>query len=213
MKAINKTTDLIPIHVNEIRTFAEKLKASFSGLVDAAKALVSMIDRDPKVIDQIHKMYPEFSFRFLGCIERVGRGVMRPELLYDDSPASKYLADCNYEVQKEAYENQVDVVMLDGDKAISERKAVQNLTKEECKLVFAGGRILNSVEQSKILKSKLIVTSFNPAQRYEFTDRGTIVWMKETELTWAQYEAIGEKFKDVTLKNLEKSMKQKQVGK
>ncbi len=186
--------------------FRAAFAQGLAGIETAAYILAALIDRDgPKVYKQIMAAEPRCPLNLIANLERVGRGVIPMELLYDSSPAASKIKLLPPAQQKECYAKPVMVVQLDKGKKVMVEKPVKDLTPKECQIVFSGNKINDAKEQSKLLDAVKPSEKTKPAQRYEILPSGNlVVHFAETEFTPSQLEDIYNRVKERAIKSLKK---------
>lgn len=105
------------------------------------------------------KVYPElrkklidrgYSSPFLNRIERVGAGVILPELLLESGSQYRALESLPPAEQREVYDSGVDVLQIDGKEP--RRIPIEALTPQQVRQVFSNGRIRSLAEQRSWLQ-------------------------------------------------------------
>jgi hypothetical protein len=139
---------------SQAEKFAGLVNAGVNSWTEAGKLLVGMLALDPDAFKKITTLYPAISLEMLGIFERIGRKLVYPYLLLDNSPGCQRLLELPYENQVEIYKSGVDVVTGLKPKTMEpmvERKRVQQLTSYDANLVFSDGE-LRSVDRQASIK-------------------------------------------------------------
>jgi len=166
---------------------------------EAAAIIVQMVEADPKAYQKIHKE-TGLHWNVLANLERVGRGSMNYNLLFDTSPAARYIAALPESQQTEVYEQGVQILETQDGKTTVEIKKVQDLTPQQARLVFAEKHVRTVDEQMKHSAAPAVKIS-KPGQRY-FIEGDKLTILTQTTLTMTQLEEILEKMKAQAIKKL-----------
>jgi hypothetical protein len=201
-KTQNRMNKIIKSNIPTIQDFTAALYRGEQAIRDAANILCQMVDADSKTYEKIHKE-TGIHWNVLANLERVGRGAMHYKLLFDSSPASKFLITMPQSQQAQAYENGIPVVTKQGGKTVVETKKPQELTAREARAVFNCKHIRTVEEQLKLVgvEEKTQPQKTRLAQRWEIRGEKCVI-LAYSEFTMTQLEAIVDKMKDAALKSL-----------
>jgi hypothetical protein len=170
-----------------------------------AEMLVQVCDANPNALVECHRA-TGIPIKDLNIIELIGRNRMHVELMFDNSPASRYIALLPPSQQNECYDKTISVaVKREGKIFIEERKA-QTLSRSEALMVFdpAAHRVRPVEEQMKVVTdTSLKPTRAKTAQRYIITG-DTITILAKTTFTAVQLEDVLAKLKANALQSLAK---------
>lgn len=184
-----------------VQDFVSALNRGEEALREAAKILCDMVDQDPKTYEKINRE-TGIHWNVLANLERVGRGAMNYRLLFDTSPASKYIAALPASQQADIYERGVKVVSVQNGKTIVEELNPANMSRSQARAVFSPDNHVRTVdEQIKAVKAPATVPKARIAQRYTITDDRLLV-LDRTEFTMSQLHDILEEMKTRAIKSL-----------
>lgn len=180
--------------MNDIQNKKEQLSDLISeGIkkwVQAGELLVQMIDLDgvsvPELADEIG-LNANILYRF----EQLGRKQVMPYLLLADFPASSRIIKLPYSEQKRLEKGSV-TLLIEKDEGLDQLNVpAKNLTPEQCKQVFSGGKIRDAGEQrawligeTKKAKLKILTDQVGShSQPYDLTKKGSVIFTRPCELT------------------------------
>jgi hypothetical protein len=184
---------------------ADALKRGNDSIKEAAAMIVQVCDANPKALEECHKA-TGINFSILASLERVGRNQMHFALLFDTSPASRYIALLPASQQNECYDKTISIaVKREGKIFIEERKA-QTLSSAEARVVFdpADHRIRPVEEQMKfVTDTTLKRIRAKTEQRYIITG-DIITFQSKAAFTAVQLEELLARLKANALQLLAK---------
>lgn len=136
----------------ELEDFYNALKGGLESIERAGKILVALQVKNPGIKDQILDANPTWSRSILDRLEDIGNGRLLVRLLMDERPGCKALRKCRASDQERYLVEPIDVgSFVDGSFQIRKLR-VEDLTGEQCKVVFSGSRIRSLAEQRSILE-------------------------------------------------------------
>lgn len=199
---------------NQINAFAKLVNEGIKKWQQAGTLLVDMADKDPSVYTKIVKAHAFISLDMLMAFEKIGRKQLHPLLLLSDSTAARKVASLPYRDQKEIVEN--GVYVLDPKTKRGVKKSLDDITSNEVRLVFDGGK-LRSVEEQATLK-KEIEDKWNAfeqerSKRFIVNEDGSITFFQDCTFTRSQLEEIIEGLPKTNLEFLEGHIKKNQIHK
>jgi hypothetical protein len=198
--------------VPTIKDLTDALSRGEQAIRDAAAIICKMVDADPKCYAKINKA-TGIHWSVLANLERVGRGAMHYKLLFDSSPASKFLITMPQSQQQDAYDHGVQVVTLHPDgKSVVETKTPQELTPAQARIVFDAKRIRSVDEQIKAAKHPAQPNRLRlqPAKRYEIKD-GRLIVLSATVFDAGQLEEILAQLRSNGLRTLNGDISRNQI--
>lgn len=146
--AVKSFTDLKGALIEkEIDSFVEQVNKGIDAWRKAGQILVELSRRQPDIFRLIQARHPSISESVLQTFARIGREEIWPPLLVDASLGARKLLECSYAEQKEYAEKPIKVAIAWDGKTIKTKDVkVQELTKQECAVVFSEGSI-NTLDQ------------------------------------------------------------------
>lgn len=148
----------------------EQLKSFFKlihqHLVDAARLIHAMVQKDPQAMDKIREAIPGVPPGFLNKLLRVGEGSLNPRLVMNGAPAYARLSLMPVTVQDRVLKDDAVEMAVNADSSASIRVPLTELTSEQIALVFCGNGVRSVDEQRAYLKRQE-VTSAKPVSRAE----------------------------------------------
>jgi len=142
-----KTKMTLATQQSKIQEFAELCQKGIDAWTRAGEIIVELVEADPQVFDKIIEFNPNMDAGILGKFEMMGRKVLHPKLLLNDSPGFDALSEMPYSVQERFLispiplivetETGTDVLMVDA----------KNMTRNQTRQVFGKGRIRTEGEQ------------------------------------------------------------------
>lgn len=187
-------------NIPTIEQFQAALARGEQAIREAAAMLCQMVDSDPKTYEKVHKA-TGLHWNVIGNLERVGRGAMDYRLLFDTSPASRFIQLLPASKQTEIYEKGVKVVSEQDGKFVVEHKKPHELTQQQVRVAFAHDHVRDVDEQMKVSSQKPKEKKASLAQRYTIAD-GVLRVLANTTFTMSQLEDILERMKEKELKKL-----------
>jgi len=179
-------------------------------LEKAGKILVEMLDENPNAFRDILREHPELTPGGLNDLELIGRGQLLPEAALDTSAAGRRLRKLPISQQRIAYTGTIDVVTQIGDKVMTERKAVAELTTNEAARAISNTRIVPPKQQEEALASR---RKAKEEVHLPYKVEGFKVhFRKGTVIVREELEAILKLLPETNGKGLEKEMKRRQVA-
>lgn len=130
-----------------IQEFANLCQQGVDAWTKAGEILVNLIDQDPEIYDKIIAFDPRMNAGILGRFEQMGRRVLHPQLLLDDSPGFGKLAQMPYSVQERFINESIPLVVETSDGTDVLMVSVKNCTSSQARQIFGKGRIRTEGEQ------------------------------------------------------------------
>lgn len=131
----------------KIKEFASLCQQGIDAWVKAGEILVELVEEDPQVFDKIIEADPRMNAGILGKFEAMGRKVLHPQLLIDDSPGVERLAEMPYSVQERFLNEPIPLVIETENGTDILRVSVKNMTGNQARQIFGKGRIRTEGEQ------------------------------------------------------------------
>ena len=195
----------MPTKLPTYNDIAAALQRARDGIKEAAVMVVQICDADPQALYKCSKA-TSIPYNVLANLEKVGRGQMHIELLFDTSPASKAVALLPPAQQAKCYDAPIQVAVRREGKTYVEEKKAQQLTPAEVRVVFdvVDHRVRPVEEQMKVVTDTTIKPrACQPAQRYIITG-DSITILAATTFTAVQIEDVLAKLKANALQSLAK---------
>jgi hypothetical protein len=186
-----------------IENIFEAFRRGIAGFTEAGKMVMDAVDNDSEAYSKIHKAHPELSFEVLEVLEKIGRGVIEPSLLFDTSPGARALIGCPIGDQRKYTKEPVLVISIEDGKQVQRMKPLPDLTQKEVRRAFNGPKIRTPDEQIDFIArdEKPHVISA-PAVRYQILCNCNVLVLEKTEFTLVQLEEVLELAKAKALKSL-----------
>lgn len=179
---------------------------------DAGRAIVAMLDERADAFEIILSKCEWVTLPFLEALERVGRGMLDPFFLLDQSPVSGRVISEGLTVkdQKTIKSGYLPVaIKVDGGVKVENMK-MEEINFTQAQLVIGEGRIRSANEQIEILKSREAARAAR-SLRYEILGN-KVHFYADSDFTWEQLESIVEQIKPKAI-DIESSVKERQIKK
>lgn len=131
----------------KIQEFAQLCQQGVDAWTKAGEILIELIDQDPEVYDKIISFDSRMNAGILGRFEQMGRKVLHPQLLLDDSPGFEKLAQMPYSVQERFLNEPIPLVVQTDSGTDVLMVSAKNCTGSQARQIFGKGRIRTEGEQ------------------------------------------------------------------
>jgi hypothetical protein len=159
------------------------------------------VDADPDAYAKIHKEYPMLSYDTLGILEKIGRGLIEPNLLFDTSPGARRLLGCPIAEQRKYVNEPLPVASIENGKTVVRPRRVQDMTGREARQAIGNSGVRTVDDQVQFIRDDAPAVMQRSAQRYQILDNGNIL-VGDVEFTPGQWEDILTLAKMKALKSL-----------
>lgn len=132
---------------NKITEFANLCQQGIDAWTKAGELLVELVEEDPKVFDKIIEFNPQMNAGILGKFESMGRKVLHPHLLLNESPGLDRLAEMPYSVQERFLSESIPLIVETDSGPDVLMVSVKNMTRGQAQQIFGKGRIRTEGEQ------------------------------------------------------------------
>lgn len=150
---MNKKMTITQQH-SKIKEFADLCQKGIDAWTRAGEIIVELVESDPKVFDKIIEFDPNLDAGILGKFELMGRRVLHPHLLINDSPGFSGLADMPYSVQERFIKEPIALIIETEKGTDTLLVDAKNMTRSQSRQVFGKGRIRTEGEQKAWLIDK-----------------------------------------------------------
>jgi hypothetical protein len=182
----------------------EAISRGKEAVQEAGEIMAALADGDARIYEKIMEQHPNIPLHLLVTLEKVGRGVIYFELLFDSSPGARRLLAMPYSQQKKYYEQPIKIVEIRDGKKVEIEMPIHQLSSKQVNIAFSATDYREPKEQAKIVQAP-IIRRVEPAQRYEILDDGTfIVHFSETSFSPSQLQDIYERVKEKAVRSLKK---------
>ena len=131
----------------KIREFTDLCQKGIDAWTKAGEIIVELVESDPTAFDKIIEFNPNIDAGILGKFEMIGRKVLHPHLLINDSPGFIGLAQMPFSVQ-ERFLNEPIALIIETDSGTDTLMVdAKNMTRAQSRQVFGKGRIRTEGEQ------------------------------------------------------------------
>ncbi len=120
----------------------------------AGEIIVTLLD-DGMTIQEISEKSEYLTEDIVRRFEQLGRKQIVPSLLVANYPAARNLVRLGYSDQKNATENGVELLVMNGNKAETLNVSVENLAPNQCRQVFNGNSIRSLAAQRAYIEAKM----------------------------------------------------------
>lgn len=188
---------------SELIATIKQLKATTNeSALNLGRAVVEFVDRFSNPYKKLHDECG-FPYNTIGTLEKIGRGKLRAELLFEDCPGARLAMALPPEQQSMVIDTPIQVAIIEGDKIIVKPKRLQEMSMAEAKTVFSGGCIATLEEQAEKLKQQKTIGNIPKSDRFQISDDGTLVVMEPTKFSLTRLEEILEQAKSKAMKSLQ----------
>lgn len=205
------------LQTNKINEIVNLLTGGMESIVKAGEIWVSILDENPDkstdLYNEIPKKYPLLSVDKLITLERLGRRDLMPELVFDESPASKSIRLLPYSQQQQCLSGPIDVAVHRAGKIVKEKRNVKDLSRREVSIAIGPKGVRPLDEQERLWSFKV-----SPVQPAKYEHRGSVVKVfRSSVFTREEIQKILEGFpkieepQPITGKEIEKQMKENQL--
>jgi hypothetical protein len=167
-----------------IQKFSDLCQQGIDAWTEAGTIIVSLVEEDPSVFDKIIEMDPRMNAGILGRFEAMGRGVLHPHLLLNDSPGYEKLAQMPYSVQERFLNEPIPLIVETPSGTDTLLVAAKDMTPAQARQAFGKGRIKTAGEQKawimdqKAKKARPVGSNVSPwvikGGRVEFREGATL---------------------------------------
>lgn len=153
---------------DRISQFKALCQQGIDAWIEAGKIIVELVEDDPQVFDKIIEADPRMDAGILGRFEAMGRGVLHPHLLLNDSPGYTKLAQMPFSVQERYVEDHMELIVDTATGTDVLRVAVKDMTPAQARQAFARDRVRTPGEQKAWLvdqrskKARPVGPNINP---------------------------------------------------
>jgi hypothetical protein len=142
------------LEISKAAQFVSLLSDAKEGLAKAGKFAAEQIDANPNFIDEVLKLAPQLTEEFIRRFERIGRGQMVPQLMWDASPGVGKLIKMPVSLQ-EKYLNEPVALLVKSDAGWETLKCdVRNLSASQASQVFNGEGVRSEAAQRAWIEDK-----------------------------------------------------------
>jgi len=184
-----KSTALINPEVL-IEELQKSIQTGIDSWIEAGRALVQLTDSHGMSLESICDIIgsPMVTVSVLTQFERIGRNQVIPALLVADYPASKALQKLPISEQKRISEQGVEMMVLRNGKPDTLIVQAQDLTRDQCKQVFATESVRSLPAQRAWIESRAAeIQAQELAQKAAHTPwivrNGKVIFRDACELT------------------------------
>lgn len=167
---------------NAVEEFYSLVMQGVNAWIKAGEIVAKQVDIDPEFPDKINAAHPEISTDFVLAFDRIGRRLLHPDLLMDDSPGTCKLRELPFEVQQRHVSAPVTLLTVDGAKYDQLSVDVRNLTSSQARQVFCKTGVRTVAAQRAWLEDKRSKQSVPSNEPYRIVGRKLIV-MEPTTFT------------------------------
>lgn len=141
--------------------------------VKAGELVVEILDEGQSLKDI--ETETGLSVTLLGQFEKIGRRVVHPKLVHENSCGYRALSKCSYSDQQRFLEEPVEVLCMkeDGETDIL-RVNVGDLTSRQCKQVFDSGKVRDLAAQRAYIQSR-VEESVEKSMAAQYVDKPYLV--------------------------------------
>jgi hypothetical protein len=136
---------------------AEAIVKGVNSWMHAGELIKTAIDEQGETSKSISEAI-NIPVRVIGQLEKIGRKLIRPDLLMAGYPAALALMRLPYSLQSSAIEDGVDLLVHEAD---SMKVKAENLTHDQVKQVFDGSNVRSLAGQKAYLEDLRIKASLN----------------------------------------------------
>lgn len=140
----SKVLDIVNKAIESWKTGAEFYR-------EGCELYVKAIDMSPKAREMFQEAMPDQPSTWWSKIEKVGRGLMHPDLLVNYGAGYRRLERCRLEDQEKYIQKPIEFLTARGD---TMKIAVGNLTVDQCQQVFAFDHVRSLPEQRAWIESE-----------------------------------------------------------
>lgn len=160
---------------NAIEEFYSLVMEGVKAWKKAGEIVAKQVDVDPEFPDKIHDAHPEISVDFVLAFDRIGRRLLHPDLLMDDSPGTCRLRELPFDVQAKHLTKPVQLLVVNGNKYDELSVDVRNLTAAQARQVFSKSGVRSIAAQRAWLEDKNAKQSVPSDEPYRIVGRKLIV--------------------------------------
>lgn len=167
-----------------IQKFSDLCQQGIDAWIEAGTIIVSLVEEDPSVFDKIIEKDSRMNAGILGRFEAMGRGVLHPHLLLNDSPGYEKLAQMPYSVQERFLNEPIPLIVETPSGTDTLLVAAKDMTPAQARQAFGKGRIKTAGEQKawimdqKAKKARPVGSNVSPwvikGGRVEFREGATL---------------------------------------
>lgn len=152
---------LVDTSSGSIELFRNLMTEGIVKIVEACKVYVKEIDSNPDMIERFREECPDIDYGMWAKFERIGRGTMVPQLLYESGMAFNRLALCSIAEQIRYIDSSIEVLNDKGDRLKIQWK---NLTPPQLRQVISydvggGCHVRSASEQKAFIESQKTIES------------------------------------------------------
>jgi hypothetical protein len=136
---------------------ADAISKGVNSWIHAGELIKLAIDEHGETSNSIAETI-KIPVRVIGQLEKIGRKLIRPDLLLAGYPAAASLMRLPYSLQSEAIEDGVDLLLEESD---SLKVKAENLTPSQVKQVFDGSSVRSLAAQKAYIEDLRIKASLN----------------------------------------------------
>lgn len=197
--------------INKINKIAELLAQGWVSIKEAADLYVSLLNDEPDIEEVILSHCPTITPGLLLKLEAIGNNEILPDTLLLGSHISSRVQNLPVELQQTVMDKPIPVAVKQESGQIKiEHKRINEITPREASVVFAEDRIRSTKEQTSILEEKEKRSKLHD-MRYIIVD-DKVEFLCRCTFSAVELEAIVEKMKAASLKNLQTNISRRQIN-
>jgi hypothetical protein len=131
----------------KIQEFADLCQQGIDAWTKAGEIIVELVESDPSVFDKIIQFNPAMDAGILGKFEMIGRKVLHPHLLINDSPGFIGLSEMPFSVQERFMKEPIPLIIETDNGTDTLLVDAKNMTRFQARQAFGKGRIRTEGEQ------------------------------------------------------------------
>lgn len=173
---------LSKVQISELKKFKSLIYEGISKWMEAGQIVADILNKDPDALEFIVEK-TGVPVNIIRKFEAIGNKRVYPKLLVTDSPGIRKLVKCSYKTQEYYYDNPIDVIVKKQDGIDLLKVKVENLTYDQCKLVFDKDHIRTIPEQRAYMES-LNLSEGKPVTNLPYIIKNRKLIIKEAGLVF-----------------------------
>jgi len=134
-----------------IESFVDFYKQGVNAWIKAGEVLVEMVDSDPHAYDYIIQKCPNINPMILERFEQMGRKILHPQLLLNNSAGYSKLQKLPFSLQERYLDEPIPLVVHTENGTDVLLVKAREMTKDQANQAFSTGRIRTEGEQKAYL--------------------------------------------------------------
>jgi hypothetical protein len=160
---------------NDIRNFAEHLRAGIENWTKAGEIAAKCCDADPQWPEKVVEQFGDINVDVIYAFERIGRGVLNPKLLLNDSPGCRKLRRLPKHYQDRFLSEPVNLLIKQDGNWETLKIDVRNLEPAQANQVFTNDGVRSEAQQRAWLEERATRESVQIDEAYRIAGKNLVV--------------------------------------